>query len=90
MPLPIIPLDYVAEVLNESGKRFYISEYIWSKHGGNCKYRKGEETYEEDANKFVHEKFSKYNWWHNKHSNFWQINHLYFKQSSKQGRCRKH
>ena len=68
---PTIPLDYVAEVLNESGKRFYISEYIWSKHGGDCKYRKGEETYEEDANKFVHEKFSKYNWWHNKHSNFW-------------------
>jgi len=71
MPLPIIPLDYVAEVLNESGKRFYISEYIWSKHGGDCKYRKGEETYEEDANKFIHEKFSKFNWWHNKHSNFW-------------------
>ena len=71
MPLPTIPLDYVAEVLNESGKRFYISEYIWSKHGGDCKYRKGEETYEEDANKFIHEKFSKYNWWHNKHSNFW-------------------
>ena len=43
---PTIPLDYVAEVLNESGKRFYISEYIWSKHGGDCKYRKGEETYE--------------------------------------------
>ena len=71
MPSPIIPLDYVAEVLNESGKRFYISEYIWGKNGGNCKYRKGEETYEEDANKFVHEKFSKYNWWHNKHSTYW-------------------
>jgi hypothetical protein len=71
MPLPTIPLDYVAEVLNESGKRFYISEYIWSKNGGKCKYRKGEETYEEDANKFVHEKFSKYNWWHNKHSTYW-------------------
>tara|TARA_Y100000361_G_scaffold3429_1_gene2993 strand:+ start:1249 stop:1803 length:555 start_codon:yes stop_codon:yes gene_type:complete len=68
---PTIPLDYVAEVLNESGKRFYISEYIWSKHGGDCKYRKGEETYEKDAKKFVHEKFSKFNWWHNKHSNFW-------------------
>ena len=71
MPSPIIPLDYVAEVLNESGKRFYISEYIWSNNGGKCKYRKGEETYEEDANKFVHEKFSKYNWWNNKHSTYW-------------------
>tara|TARA_A100001515_G_scaffold39276_1_gene30928 strand:+ start:138 stop:695 length:558 start_codon:yes stop_codon:yes gene_type:complete len=71
MPSPIIPLDYVAEVLNESGKRFYISEYIWNTNGGDCKYRKGEETYEEDAKKFVHEKFCKYDWWHNKHSNFW-------------------
>ena len=72
MPIlrPIIPLDYVAEVLNESGKRFYISEYKFT-NDGKCKYLKGEETYEEDANKFVHEKFSKYNWWHNKHSNFW-------------------
>jgi hypothetical protein len=68
---PTIPLDYVAEVLNESSKRFYISEYIWSKNGGDCKYRKGEETYEEDANKFVHEKFSKYNWWQNIHSTYW-------------------
>ena len=68
---PTIPLDYVAEVLNESGKRFYISEYIWSNNGGDCKYRKGEETYEEDANKFVHEKFSKYNWWQNIHSTYW-------------------
>ena len=68
---PVIPLDYVAETLKESGERFYISEYIWKNSGGNCTYRKGEETYEEDAKKFVNEKFSKYNWWHNKHSDFW-------------------
>ena len=65
MPLPTIPLDYVAEVLNESGKRFYISEYIWSNNGGDCKYRKGEETYEEDANKFVHDMLATFfNWSH--------------------------
>ena len=71
MSLPVIPLDYVAEVLQESGERFYISEYIWKKSGGDCTYRKGEETYEKDAKKFINEKFSKYNWWHNKHSDFW-------------------
>jgi len=71
MPAAVIPLDYVAEVLQESGERYYISEYIWKNSGGNCTYRKGEETYEEDAKKFVNEKFSKYNWWHNKHSDFW-------------------